>query len=138
MIKKWPSSIYLIGQGRITSPEPLKSINVKTVRIVNCVQNTQEYKEGNNQKIYDNEKWKQQKAYTKQQLSEKETGKIYDKRKINVEPVFGFLKATLGFARMSVRSKKKAENELGFAFMAVNLRKYTAKHVNGQQILKII
>ncbi|WP_226037973.1 transposase, partial [Aquibacillus saliphilus] len=88
-------------------------------------------KEGNNRKIYYNEKWEQQKAYTKQQLSEKETGKFYGKRKIDVEPVFGFLKANLRFTRMSVRGKKKAENELGFAFMAVNLRKYTAKHANG-------
>ncbi len=88
-------------------------------------------KEGNNRKIYYNEKWEQQKAYTKQQLSEKETGKIYGKRKIDVEPVFGFLKANLRFTRMSVRGKKKVENELGFAFMAVNLRKYTAKHANG-------
>ncbi|WP_112181966.1 IS1182 family transposase [Paraliobacillus zengyii] len=88
-------------------------------------------KEGNNRKIYYNEKWEQQKAYTKQQLSEKETGKIYGKRKIDVEPVFGFLKANLRFTRMSVRGKKKVENELGFAFMAVNLRKYTAKHAHG-------
>ncbi|NAZ10802.1 IS5/IS1182 family transposase, partial [Agaribacter marinus] len=41
-------------------------------------------------------------------------------------PVFGFLKANLRFTRMSVRGKSKVENELGFAFMAVNLRKYTA------------
>ncbi len=88
-------------------------------------------KEGKNRKIYYNEKWEQQKAYTKQQLSEKETGKIYGKRKIDVEPVFGFLKANLRFTRMSVRGKKKVENELGFAFMAVNLRKYTAKHAHG-------
>src|SRR5699024_1905201 len=55
-----------------------------------------------------------------------ETGAIYGKRKIDVEPVFGFLKANLCFTRMSVRGKEKVENEIGFAFMAVNLRKYTA------------
>src|SRR5699024_6086744 len=42
------------------------------------------------------------------------------------EPVFGFLKANLGFTRMSVRGKPKVHNEMGFALMAVNLRKYTA------------
>ncbi|MFD0955378.1 transposase, partial [Virgibacillus alimentarius] len=47
-------------------------------------------------------------------------------RKIDVEPVFGFLKANLGFTRMSVRGKPKVHNEMGFALMAVNLRKYTA------------
>src|SRR5699024_7173080 len=46
--------------------------------------------------------------------------------KIDVEPVFGFLKANLGFTRMSVRGKPKVHNEMGFALMAVNLRKYTA------------
>src|SRR5699024_2681565 len=55
-----------------------------------------------------------------------ETGEIYGKRKIDVEPVFGFLKANLGFTRMSVRGKPKVHNEMGFALMAVNLRKYTA------------
>src|SRR5699024_8977126 len=83
-------------------------------------------KEGNNRKIYYNQKWEQQKSYTKQQLSEKETGEIYGKRNIEVEPAFGFLKANLSFTRMSVRGNEKVENELGFAFMAINLRKYTA------------
>src|SRR5699024_6749004 len=32
----------------------------------------------------------------------------------------------LGFTRMSVRGKPKVHNEMGFALMAVNLRKYTA------------
>jgi transposase len=59
--------------------------------------------------------------------SEKDTGKIYGKRKIDVEPVFGFLKAHLCFTRFSVRSIQKVENELGFALMAVNIRKFTAR-----------
>lgn len=87
-------------------------------------------KEGNNRKIYYNEKWEQQKAYTRRQLSDEETGEIYGKRKIDVEPVFGFLKANLRFTRFSVRGKEKVENELGFAFMAVNLRKYTAMNAD--------
>ena len=87
-------------------------------------------KEGNNRKVYYNEKWEQQKEYIREQLSNKETGEIYGKRKIDVEPVFGFLKANLCFTRFSVRGKGKVENELGFAFMAVNLRKYTAMNRN--------
>ena len=83
-------------------------------------------KEGHNRTIRYNEKWEQQKEYIRQQLSEEKTGEIYGKRKIDVEPVFGFLKANLHFTRMSVRGKEKVKNELGFAFMAVNLRKYTA------------
>ncbi|MGM0943503.1 MAG: transposase, partial [Bacillota bacterium] len=77
-----------------------------------------------------NAHWEQQKAYIREQLSKEETGEIYGKRKIDVEPVFGFLKANLRFTRMSVRGKSKVENELGFAFMAVNLRKYTAFRQN--------
>ncbi|MEN2468249.1 transposase, partial [Ornithinibacillus sp. JPR2-1] len=84
-------------------------------------------KEGNNRKVYLNEKWESQKEYVREKLSDEKTGEIYGKRKIDVEPVFGFLKANLGFTRMSVRGKEKVINELGFALMAVNLRKYTAK-----------
>src|SRR5690606_15519500 len=83
-------------------------------------------KEGNNRKLYVNETWEKQKEYIRVKLSEEETGKLYKKRKIDVEPVFGFLKANLSFSRFSVRGKSKVENELGFALMAVNLRKYTA------------
>ncbi|ASN07158.1 IS1182 family transposase [Virgibacillus necropolis] len=94
-------------------------------------------KEGKNRKIYYNEKWEKQKAYIREKLSETETGEIYGKRKIDVEPVFGFLKANLRFTRMSVRGKEKVENELGFAFMAVNLRKYSATTANGNLDNKI-
>lgn len=87
-------------------------------------------KEGYNRKLYLNETWENQKAYIREKLSEEKTGKIYGKRKIDVEPVFGFLKANLSFTRFSVRGKAKANNEMGFAFMAVNLRKYTAMNSN--------
>ncbi|MCD8510641.1 MAG: IS1182 family transposase, partial [Bacillus sp. (in: Bacteria)] len=70
-------------------------------------------KEGHNRKIQYNEKWEQQKEYIRQKLSDEKTGEIYGKRKIDVEPVFGFLKANLGFTRMSVRGKEKVKNELG-------------------------
>ncbi|WP_096189639.1 IS1182 family transposase [Evansella halocellulosilytica] len=94
-------------------------------------------KEGNNRKVHYNEKWESQKAFTREVLSEAETGEIYGKRKIDVEPVFGFLKANLHFTRMSVRGKEQVKNEIGFALMAVNLRKYTARQshqpILGQQ-----
>src|SRR5699024_4181655 len=70
--------------------------------------------------------WEYQKEYVRKKLSNEETGEIYGKRKIDVEPVFGFLKANLGFTRMSVRGKPKVHNDMAFALMAVNLRKYTA------------
>nr|WP_041124036.1 IS1182 family transposase [Jeotgalibacillus alimentarius] len=83
-------------------------------------------KEGNNRKISYNEHWEQQKELIRTLLSEAKTGEIYAKRKIDVEPVFGFLKANLGFTRFSVRGKERAKNEMGFALMAVNLRKLAA------------
>ena len=85
-------------------------------------------KEGNNRKVYMNEKWEFQKEYVRTKLSDEKTGEIYGKRKIDVEPVFGFLKANLGFTRFSVRGKQKVKNELAFSLMAVNLRKYTASN----------
>ena len=84
-------------------------------------------KEGNNRKISINVKWEQQKEYIKMQLSDKKTGKIYKNRKIDVEPVFGFLKANLRFNRFTLRGKIKAKIEMGLALMAVNLRKYTQR-----------
>ncbi len=50
-------------------------------------------KEGNNRKVYMNEKWESQKEYVRAKLSDEKTGEIYGKRKIDVEPAFGFLKA---------------------------------------------
>jgi transposase len=84
-------------------------------------------KEGHHRRIQYNQKWKQQKEYIKQKLSEKETGEIYGKRKVDAEPIFGFLKANLRFTRLSVKGKDKVKNELGFAFMAVTLKKITAR-----------
>ncbi|SDN73485.1 Transposase DDE domain-containing protein [Psychrobacillus sp. OK028] len=83
--------------------------------------------EGTNRKLMINEKWEQQKEYVRTQLSEEKTGAIYRQRKIDVEPVFGFLKANLGFTRFSVRGKSKVEHEIGLALMAVNIRKYAAR-----------
>ena len=62
---------------------------------------------------------------------------IYSQRKIDVEPVFGFMKAILGFTRMSVRGIDKAKRELGFVLMALNIRKVTAQRAeNNQKIIK--
>lgn len=83
--------------------------------------------EGTNRKLMVNEKWEQQKEYIRIKLSEEKTGGIYRQRKIDVEPVFGFLKANLGFTRFSVRGKSKVEMEIGLALMAVNIRKYAIR-----------
>ena len=50
-----------------------------------------------------------------------------------MEPVFGFMKAILGFTRMFVRGIDKAKRELGFVLMALNIRKVTAQRAENNQ-----
>ena len=50
-----------------------------------------------------------------------------------MELVFGFMKAILGFTRMSVRGINKAKRELGFVLMALNIRKVTAQRAENNQ-----
>lgn len=106
----------------------MKSSNLGTMYRLSFTCAYTKAKEGNNWIIYYNDRWDNKKRIpNKQLLGEKETGKIYDKLKIDVERVFGFLKAHLCFTRFSVRSKERNENELGFAFMEVNIRKLTSR-----------
>ncbi|WP_353463562.1 IS1182 family transposase [Mammaliicoccus sciuri] len=79
-----------------------------------------------NKKIMKNNVWEYFKYMTQNLLSNPETEKIYKQRKIDVEPVFGYLKAILGFTRMSLRGKSKVKRELGIALMATNIRKMVA------------
>ena len=58
------------------------------------------------------------------------SGSIYGRRKIDVESVFGGLKACLGFRRFSVRGLEKVKREAGIALMAMNIRKLVAKNTN--------
>ncbi|MCD8785076.1 hypothetical protein K2V65_00975 [Staphylococcus gallinarum] len=55
---------------------------------------------------------------------------MYSHRKINVEPVFGFLKAILGFTRMSLRGVTNAKRKLGLAILAFTIRKITGLSAN--------
>ena len=50
-----------------------------------------------------------------------------------MEPVFGFMKAILGFTRMSVRGINKVKRELGFVLMALNISKVTAQRAENTQ-----
>ncbi|HDA0845362.1 TPA: transposase, partial [Staphylococcus aureus] len=79
-----------------------------------------------NKKIMKNYNWEYFKAQVNQKLSEPET-KIYSQRKIDVEPVVGFMKAILGFTRMSVRGINKVKRDLGFVLTALNIRKIAAQ-----------
>nr|WP_228463632.1 transposase [Listeria seeligeri] len=47
------------------------------------------------------------KAYVDKRLKYAKKKKIYAQRKIDVEPAFGYLKASLRFTRLSVSGKSK-------------------------------
>ena len=55
-----------------------------------------------------------------------------------MEPVFGFMKAILGFTRMSVRGINKAKRELGFVLMALNIKVTAQRAENNQNYKKTI
>ena len=63
------------------------------------------------------------KELLKQTLHSEEGSRIYAKRKIDVEPVFGRLKSVFGVRRVHVRGKQAVATEIGFIFMSMNLTK---------------
>ncbi|KRM96975.1 transposase [Liquorilactobacillus aquaticus DSM 21051] len=48
---------------------------------------------------------------------------IYGQRKIDIEPIFGKMKASLRFNRFSVRGFEKVTKEAGIVVMALNIMK---------------
>ncbi len=73
------------------------------------------------------------KAQINKKFSEPKTKTIYSQRKFSVEPVFRFMKAILGFTRMSVQGIYKAKRELGCLLMELNIRKVTAQRAENDQ-----
>ena len=70
-----------------------------------------------------NENWEYFKSKQRELLSAPETGQIYAQRKIDVEPVFGKMKASLHFNRFSVRGFDKVTKEAGIVILALNIMK---------------
>ncbi|MGX0341944.1 transposase [Staphylococcus hominis] len=77
--------------------------------------------------------WEYFKAQINKKLSEPKTKPIYSQRKIDGEPVFGFIKVILSFTRMSDCGINKDKRELGFVLMALNIRKVTAQRAENNQ-----
>lgn len=71
-----------------------------------------------------NVRYEEQKQQMKEKLLSEEGGKLFAKRKIEVESVFGQVKANLGFTRLSVRGIAKVTKEIRLLFMANNVKKY--------------
>lgn len=78
-----------------------------------------------NKRIQKNMNLEYFKAQVKHQLSTKENRAIYQQRKVDIETVFGNLKANLSFRRFSVRGMRKIKIETGLALLALNIRKFT-------------
>lgn len=70
-----------------------------------------------------NPAWEYHKAKQRELLSSSKTGTIYSRRKIDVETVFGFMKASLGFTRFRVRGIEKVRKQSGLLMTAINLMK---------------
>nr|WP_243115745.1 transposase [Periweissella cryptocerci] len=67
------------------------------------------------------------KAKIRSEFSKEENQAIYAQRKIDVESVFGRLKAYFGFTRFSVRGIERVKREVGIALMAMNMKKLATK-----------
>ncbi|WP_185534030.1 IS1182 family transposase [Listeria booriae] len=80
-------------------------------------------KSGKNRKIFYNPVWEELKQLARQSLTSETTATIYRQRKIDVEPVFGHVKALLGFTRFRLRGLPKVATEANLYFMANNMRK---------------
>ena len=54
---------------------------------------------------------------------------IFSGRKIDVEPVFGQIKACLGYKRCNLRGRRQVKIDMGLVLMANNLLKYNKRTV---------
>ena len=77
----------------------------------------------------------QQKAYIREKFSDEETGKVYGKRKNDVEPVFGFLKVILDYTRFSFRGKEREENKWGLTLLVTFSNSENTKNKIGCDLL---
>ena len=77
--------------------------------------------------LYSNEHYQNLKAKECQALLSPEGRQIFAQRKIDVEPVFGQMKACLGYKRYNLRGKRQVKIDMGSVLMANNLLKYNKR-----------
>lgn len=77
--------------------------------------------------LYINKRYLELKEKERQSLLSDEGSHIFAKRKIDVEPVFGQIKACLGYRRCNLRGKRKVKIDMGLVLMANNLLKFNKK-----------
>lgn len=77
--------------------------------------------------LYLNKRYQELKAKERKSLLSQEGSRIFAKRKVDVEPVFGQIKACLGYKRCQLRGKRQVTIDMGLVLMANNLLKYNKK-----------
>ena len=77
--------------------------------------------------LYVNERYQVLKQLEKEKLLSEEGSRIFAQRKVDVEPVFGQIKACLGYKRCNLRGKHQVKIDMGLVLMANNLKKYNKK-----------
>lgn len=77
--------------------------------------------------LYMNERYQLLKVKESQTLLSDEGRHIFAQRKIDVEPVFGQIKACLGYKRCNLRGKRQVKIDMGLVLMANNLLKYNKR-----------
>ncbi|VLT57672.1 transposase IS663-like [Streptococcus pneumoniae] len=77
--------------------------------------------------LYMNEGYQNLKAKECQALLSPQGRQIFTQRKIDVEPVFGQIKACLGYKRCHLRGKRQVRIDMGLVLMANKLLKYNKR-----------
>ena len=77
--------------------------------------------------LYINERYQYLKQKEAQALLSPEGSQVFAQRKVDVEPVFGQIKACLGYKRCNLRGKRQVKIDMGLALMANNLIKYNRR-----------
>ncbi len=77
--------------------------------------------------LYINERYQSLKQLEKEKLLSQEGSRIFARRKVDVEPVFGQIKACLGYKRCHLRGKRQVKIDMGLVLMANNLLKYNKR-----------
>ena len=77
--------------------------------------------------LYINQRYQRLKEKESQALLSEEGSRIFAQRKVDVEPVFGQVKACLGYKRCNLRGKRQVRIDMGLVLMANNLLKYSKK-----------
>ena len=79
--------------------------------------------------LYVNERYQFLKRKESQALLSDEGRLLFAQRKVDVEPVFGQIKACLGYKRCNLRGRRQVKIDMGLVLMANNLLKYNKRMI---------